>query len=358
VVQDHRGLASLYYSAEILAFNEGVEMKRFIQFAVVLASIVVCTDASANDTTARVGVGGLELTKTENIEMVSEILEISTSRIKVTYRFLNTSDNDITTTVAFPMPAFDNTRAMGRENQRPLDSFQIFVNGALLPVHKYRVFLINNIDMTDKFRKIGLSDNQIFDPEFTCTSFLAEDDFNKSECKLTDEQFAAMRNMRTGGNWQIKETVYWEQTFPAGKEIEVVHEYKPYVGDGGNNHQNFLKNSYEAAKRIFAEVCMDESTFRILSRGTPDFPAKEDGNFSVYFLDVEYVLGTGRNWKGPIKNFKLILKKRAPDDVVSLCFPGKATKTSPITIEFSQTAFVPQDKLVVYFFQRHYERDR
>jgi Domain of unknown function (DUF4424) len=40
-----------------------------------------------------------------------------------------------------------------------------------------------------------------------------------------------------------------------------------------------------------------------------------------------------------------------PDDMVSLCFLGKPFKTSPTTIEFSQSNFIPQDKLIVFFYQ-------
>jgi hypothetical protein len=40
-----------------------------------------------------------------------------------------------------------------------------------------------------------------------------------------------------------------------------------------------------------------------------------------------------------------------PDDIVSLCFPEKPLKTSPKTIEFSQSNLIPQDKLIVFFYQ-------
>ena len=66
--------------------------------------------------------------------------------------------------------------------------------------------------------------------------------------------------------------------------------------------------------------------------------------------DIEYVLGTGRNWRGPIGDFRLVIRKESPDQIVSLCFPGKPTRTSATTLEFNHTNFVPQDKIVVYFY--------
>jgi hypothetical protein len=328
-------------------------MKRLISCAFVVLALCDSPISSANDSTARVGVGGLEFVKTENIEMVSEVLEISALNIKVTYRFLNTSSQDIKTAVAFPMPAFDLMGIVGSGGKSsPLESFRNFVDGQPVSVKKRRVYLINNVDVSDKLRKIGLSEEQIFDPNFRCTDYAGDSDI-LPDCTLTKEQVAAISKQKLLGG-AIQETAYWEQVFPAGKEIEVVHQYKPYVGHGANHGTTF--NDYRDAKLKFADACLDDGAFRILRRGAPDadWASGRDDAF-LYYLDIEYILGTGRNWKGPIKDFKLILKKRAPEDVVSLCFPGHPKKTSPITIEFSQTNFVPQDKLVVYFFERHSE---
>lgn len=308
--------------------------------------------ANANDSIARVGAGGLELLKTDNIQMVSEVLEISPSKIKVKYHFLNTSNNDIKTTVAFPMPAFDESGVIDgvKENQRPLDSFKIFVNAAPVPTKNNRVFLINNVDVTDKFRNIGLSDVQIFDPKFTCTG-LIEDLNAQAKCKLTTAQISAIKNMNTGGNGQIQETAYWEQTFPAGKKIEVVHEYKPFVGELEFGTYDFTNT--QVISETGAEACFDNSTLKAIQNKRhklSDDPDDPNTYPPVALRQVEYILGTGRNWQGPIKSFKLILKKESPNDIVTLCFPGKPLKTSPTTIEFSQSDFVPQDKLIVFFY--------
>lgn len=321
------------------------------QAAIACVALLASATACANDSTARVGVGGLELTKTDNISMVSERLEISTAQIRVTYRFRNTSDKDITTTVAFPMPAYDAMGILGSDgNASPLESFRSYVDGRPVAISKQRAYFIGNADVTDKLRKIGLSDAQIFDPRFACTELGPGGEANPG-CDLAQDKLAALYKQGLSSG-EIHETAYWQQTFPAGKEIEVVHEYKPYVGHGANNMLRLT--DYPSAKRRFAEVCLDEGTYKVLMRGT-DEPTEGDESVPVHYLDVEYILGTGRNWKGPIHDFRLVLRKRSPRDVVSLCFPGKATKTSPTTLEFSRSDFVPQDKLVVYFFQRHEE---
>ena len=299
--------------------------------------------ASANDSVARVGAGGLELLKTDNIQMVSEELEISVSKIRVKYHFLNTSDKDIKTTVAFPMPAFEGERRVigGEENQRPLESFQIRVNGNPVSVRKNRVFLIKNVDVTDKLRKAGLTDEQIFDPLSNCLGRY-QIPSNDLTCNITDKNLSVIKSLPKDGPWQIQETAIWEQRFPAGKEIEVTHEYQPFVSSGANIYGSG-EWELKRLKERGTQACLDEQTLKALLR-------KRAIKVPLYSQEVEYILGTGRNWSGPIKQFKLIIRKAAPDEIVSLCFPGNATKTSPTTLEFTQTDYVPQDRLVVFFY--------
>jgi hypothetical protein len=70
----------------------------------------------------------------------------------------------------------------------------------------------------------------------------------------------------------------------------------------------------------------------------------------VFASDIEYVLGTGRNWKGPIGKFVLRIEKESRDHFVALCFPGSPKQISPTASEYVETNFVPPDRLVVYFY--------
>lgn len=324
---------------------------RVLKLISVLLAIFSAPLTQANDSVARVGVGGLELLKTDDIEMTSEVLEISAAKIRVTYHFRNTSEHDITTTVAFPMPAFGDGAQMSESyaNAKPLDTFKTYVNGRQLSGNKQQEFLVKGVDVSNKLRKVGLTDKQIYDPTFSCTTQLTPFfETNESEmgsyafnaepkCNLSAEQvrkiFVLLGKNTTSPT--IKETAYWEQTFPANKEIEVVHEYKPFVGD--------YPYRGVGEEKIRKEVCIDQATEKLIKRRI------ESGGTLTYH-DVEYILGTGRNWKGPIKKFKLLINKQSPLDVVSLCFPGRAKKTSPTTLEFEQENYVPQDKLILNFY--------
>ncbi len=314
-------------------------------------ALLISTCTFANDSIARVGAGGLELLKSDKIRMVSEVLEISTSTVRVKYHFLNTSTNDINATVAFPMPTygFNPGFSESMSNVGPFTSiseFSIKADGKdIKPKFESRA-KYGDRDITEDLRRIGLSDAQIFQTFGDCK----EGEGETIVCGLSNSQEEAISKLNGAKNkhgyltgwqarWEIAETAYWEQLFPGGKDIEVEHEYEPLVGSSYDYSEAFID-----AKKT-AEGCIDESTRKAISK-----QVQNAGGKVITLSEVEYILGTGRNWKGAIKNFKLIIRKEYPSQIVSLCFPGSPKKTSPLTFEFSQANFVPQDKLVVYFF--------
>ena len=103
------------------------------------------------------------------------------------------------------------------------------------------------------------------------------------------------------------------------------------------------------------EACFDQGLHNVIQHRVKSLADHSTNDVWVWLKEVEYILGTGRNWKGPIADFKLIIKKDSPDQLVSLCFPGKPKRIGDTEIEFAQLNFIPQDKLVVYFYnvKRH-----
>jgi hypothetical protein len=63
--------------------------------------------AWANDSTAEMAAGGLTLVKSDGIAMKSEELAISVDEVSVRYVFRNETAAPITTTVAFPLPPWE-----------------------------------------------------------------------------------------------------------------------------------------------------------------------------------------------------------------------------------------------------------
>jgi hypothetical protein len=311
------------------------------------AVFVPISSAGADDTMARVAAGEITFVQSQDVRMLKEILQISTREIRVRFTFLNESARDIHTTVAFPLPLIRNTEHWNVE-ERLVGTFKVLVNGSPVQTTVVRKAIIAEKDVTPRLFAIGLSRSQIFSQ-----SKIAE-----VMRDLTPRQKAFVKKL--GGDldqfppWNVAATMIWHQTFPAGKEIEVEHSYAPIVGavytvpfyEGSFSDSPWMPSATETSD----EACLDEMTRQSIKKKVRAHATNNTEQVCVTLHHVEYILGTGRNWKGPIGEFTLRIEKETPDQIVSLSFPGKPKEISPTVYEFHQRDFVPQDRLVVYFY--------
>ncbi|MGL4204960.1 MAG: DUF4424 family protein [Aeromonadaceae bacterium] len=309
----------------------------------------------ANDSTPRSGAGGITLLQSADIRMAEEELTISPTRISVRYRFENESDLGIDATLAFPMPRYSWTPGFTAPDAHnmPMSSFLIRVNDVPVQTERHRHAMLNGQEITTQLRAAGLSDRQLFD------TFA---DASDKGVQISDEQQGELS--RIGAlqgrypNWQVAETRTWQQHFPARTALQIEHQYQPWVGTAYDApyQQGFEFNtllptpSGVAQGTAPAEACVDEGTRQAVERRIKKWVAKGAKTVWVTLQDVEYVLGTGGNWKGPIGDFTLTLEKESPDQLVSLCFPGKPQRQGKKSLVFKQRNYTPQDKLVVYFY--------
>jgi hypothetical protein len=335
-------------------------MRVLAGFLVVAANLLLASPSHGNDAMARVGAGGIVLVKSECVRMLEEVLEISTSRISVKYRFYNDSTEDIRTMVAFPMPPYQWTsgHAMWDRNQKPVSTFQAFVNGHPVETRTITRALIGRVDVTGKLRRAGLTERQIR----TFAGSRVSEDGERLVDDLTRTQKRAVKKLgradEPGPPWTVASTIVWKQAFPAGKEVVVEHGYVPFVGTAytvpyreGHRRSDFPV--YPTAAGVpegTDEVCLDAATQKSIDDRIDALKTGGPDEVQVSLRDVEYVLGTGRNWKGPIGTFTLRIKKDSPDQMVSLCFPGQRREVGSGVYEFTKKDFVPQDRLVVYFY--------
>ena len=143
-------------------------------------------------------------------------------------------------------------------------------------------------------------------------------------------------------NWTLKSVYTWTATFPAGKPVTVEHHYKPSVGGtvtvtflGEEDYQKDQANSYRT------KYCTDDGFIKAVAKA---FKPGTDGVPSHVENWISYVLSTGANWQGPIKDFTLIVDKGDPNAFVSFCGEG-VTKTGPTTFEMKATDFYPDKDL-------------
>jgi hypothetical protein len=140
--------------------------------------------------------------------------------------------------------------------------------------------------------------------------------------------------------WTLKSTYSWETVFPAGQTVVVEHSYKPSVG--GTVAVTFLAPPYEdydPATTYKTKYCTDEGFINTVKKTLPD----PDEPYGAPYTEswISYIWSTGANWSGPIKRFHLTIDKGRPENLVSFCWDGDVTKTSPTTFEMEATDFYP-----------------
>src|ERR1700761_4658661 len=126
-----------------------------------LALAALAPAALANDTTAELATGGLIFVTTDDIEMRSEELFISTEQVRVTYDFFNKSDKDVTTLVAFPLPEIrianqDDNVAVPTVSPDNIFGFKTTVAGAPVKREVEQRVTAMGIDRTQYLRALGL----------------------------------------------------------------------------------------------------------------------------------------------------------------------------------------------------------
>lgn len=321
-----------------------------ISAAAATGLLLLATAALANDSTAELAAGGLVLKTTADIEMKSEDLYISQEEVRVAYRFVNKSDRDVTTLVAFPMPdleinGFDDMISIPTEDPQNILGFTITVDGQPVTPKVEQRAISQGLDRSAYLTSLGIplaAQTEAANKAIDALPQAKKDELVNQGLAVVDEydQGQGMEK-HWRATWTVKTTFYWEQTFPAGKEIVVLHRYKPSVGmsAGSMVGSSFSKGTPELAdyqRRYY----MDDSFLAAADKAAQG----AEGGSPFTEARIGYVLKTGGNWSGPIGDFHLTLDKGAADNLMSLCIDG-IVKTSPTRFEVHKTDFWPDRDL-------------
>jgi hypothetical protein len=140
--------------------------------------------------------------------------------------------------------------------------------------------------------------------------------------------------------WALKTTFYWQQTFPANAETLIDHRYKPSVGAtaGTSIGSAYGRPNDPDEKARARKYCFDGDFLASVERARK--AAKTE---SAPFTEerIEYILKTGANWSGPIRDFRLVVDKGAGDSLVSFCGEG-VKKIAPTQFEMQKRDFTPE----------------
>jgi Domain of unknown function (DUF4424) len=322
--------------------------------AAICITLLASAPAAANDSSAELAIGGLTLVKSGAISMDSEDLYISKDRVRVTYRFTNSSNADIETLVAFPLPDLAGGESEGETpvNYRTSLDFKTLADGKSVKLELVEQAAFKGVDITRKLADLHIPLSDLEDgfhvringlPE-GARKTLVEDGLIESAGEDTQPLWTP--------KWTLKTSVTRKQIFPAGKTIIVEHSYNPVAGSSVAGSLEPRYRSEEWAQSQIKKYCIDKSWLAAFDRAGEKRKTPE-GAYPYAETWLSYVLTTGANWNGPIKHFRMVIDKGAPEATVSFCAEG-VKKISPTQFEVRRENFTPVqniDVLIVNWFQ-------
>lgn len=303
----------------------------------------------ANDSSAEKAAGGLVLRQNRDIDMVSEDLFVSTERIRVRYVFRNRAPRARRVTVAFPMPDRDLSYEMDGEVSYPGD-FQTMVAGRPVGMNVERKAILGGVDRSAELVRLGVP---VAPPAGERAIFLADAiarlpaaaQQRLARLGLIDAASLADPAHQILPMWTVRETWYWDQVFPAGRDLRVEHRYRPGVGGtAGVPLASLDYRTGENGRQQRAEFCVDAEFLAALDRMSRR-AERDQANYPTE-QRIRYILSTGGNWRAPIGDFRLVVDKGRPDAIVSFCGQG-VRRISPTQFEVRHRNWRPDRDLAV-----------
>ncbi len=300
--------------------------------------------ALGNDSAASVGVGGIQLAREARISMEKERLTIGQERVRVEYEFVNETDQDITTEVAFPIPNYEYTMSAG--GTPAFDDFRVWVEGREVKYRTEIKAVVGTVDRTELLHRLGV--------DIVSFGHIDEEDMVSLDVKKLSraqrQELLRAHLIRSEEEpfpeWAITKTYHWQQTFPAHKILYVRHEYTPIAG-----FEQALPETVDPKALI--DACVDLP----LQKKIAALAANHNAYCSISWVD--YILTTANSWKTPIKDFELIVERPSPGPhsifpsgryYVSFCWDGPVERTDPNHFRAKATNFVPTKELHIKFF--------
>lgn len=298
-----------------------VSLRRLFFASALGVGLLGAAPASANDSEAAIGIGGLTLLRSEAIRLDQEDLFISREEVRVNYVFTNTTGRDIETLVAFPLPDIvhsPTTRVPDYEREL---NFRTLVEGRPAQLELMQRASFKGQDITERLRGLNLP------------LVAAGDEFAAAVNRLPEGVRRALANeelISDGGTdgrtqlwdalWIVHTAVTRRQTFPASRSIRVEHSYKPFAGGrvGGALDPNQRRTAEFREQR--QRQCIDNDFIAGLDRRRASMRGGDDPGYGEVWL--QYVLLSGANWAGPIRDFRLVVDKGNPRSLISFCGNG------------------------------------
>jgi hypothetical protein len=330
---------------------------RRVALSLVASTFVFIADATghtghANDSAAELSVGGLVFTRSADVSMESEELTISPEVVSVRYRFINHAAQPVTLTIAFPLPDIDLSEgeSLVIPSLDPVNfmGFQTKVDGKAVEFNIYQTAFLGSENVSAALRSLGVP----LLPIGANQSRLMElPDGTRRE--LIKRGLLLPNGLNDHGQqlyeaaWIVKTAAIRQQTFEPNRPTIVEHRYHTSLGI---SFDTVLRKGLRQKKAMAAEVaryrreyCISDGFLANLDR----LAGETEGNTAkLQERRIAYVLKTGANWAGPVKEFKLKIDRQKPDRLISFCL-SPTIESSPTVTEFTAQNYTPQKDLKI-----------
>ena len=338
--------------------HQGTGMRQLFTATIALfLSLSAGSVALANDSSAELSSGGLAFTRSNEVALQSERLRISPDAISVRYEFVNQTSKPVTLTIAFALPDIDlsvhDAYSIPYGDRENFLGFKTRIGGKPADFSMHQSAVLGHKDVSDVLRGAGVPLLPA-GPEQDPISNLPEPARQRlvQQNLLQENGSDDLGRPRYAAAWTVKTAAVRTQTFEPNRSVIVEHRYRPSLG---TSLDTILRKGLRQDKNLASEVERYRKDYCI----SDDFLAKVDklaDNAAVHHAKLQerrisYVLKTGANWAGPIKNFKLTVDKERGDRLVSFCAEGIKV-VSPTVVEFTADDFIPDKDMKILILGR------
>jgi hypothetical protein len=317
------------------------------------AALAAAATAFANDSTAEMAAGGLVLKQSRAIDMISEDLYVSASRIRVRYVFRNRTRRPVRTLVAFPLPDQNLAQSGDSDVSWPSD-FSTTVDGRPVRMRTEHKAMLGAVDHSALLRRLGvpIGGDNVQAEAGAAIGRLPRAEQDRLVRLGLAESYGTERR-RFNPRWTVKETRHWEQLFPAGRDLIVEHRYTPGLGGTVSTaYGNPTLRNEDWIREGIARYCIDADFLA----GAERLVRADGGNINVTEQWLGYILTTGANWRAPIGDFRLVVDKGDPRNLVSFCGQG-VRRISPTRFEIRRRNWRPDRDLDILILVPQREND-
>ena len=316
--------------------------------------------ARANDSSVELAVGGVTFTQSPDVSMEQEVLTITPESVTVLYRFLNQTDAPVTLTVGFPLPDIDLADqdviyAIPGSDPVNFVDFKTKIDGKPMKFEVIQRGRLGGKDVTAAIRAAGLPITLLGAETQQRIAALTPE----SRASLIDRGLLIPIGSNEKGEqlygpgWVVTTAFTRKQAFPPRQIVSVEHSYKTSLGASQDTMlRKALRNGdgmSATIERYRKDYCLPDDFFRGLDKLAGADPAN---TAKLQERRIAYVLKTGANWSGPIKNFRLVVDKGRTDRLVSFCFDN-VKKISPTAFEASLENFTPTQDLKILLIGKY-----